>query len=409
MSARRKVVASGVLGLLIAISAVTVISLSGVPPVRPLSNSGTTSQGGSPETSSTTLTSNTGGSSGQESSAVTTTGPSQGQASGEQGVISVLVTDPPHVPAGVSAIYAYYIGLAVHRAQGWTTVMVAGEIELMGTVNVAQTLASANIPAGSYDQVKFDLTSALVTYNGANYTASVEGGHLAIRILGGAIVSSSQPSAALIDIQPMVVNVGSQTSPQFVLWAEARAFPVPQSQITATMRTEGNRFPLRGLSWWLNDENMANATLAVSGVSLSASSLNLTVADIGTTGTMLKLVVVSEATQTAGMMEDGSVPSAITGTAVFVVLANGTMAQFVPLLHVSLPMMSGESQTSVLDVLRSPGYNLTAGSSIQLSYSGSIELSFGLFAQPNGITSGNAYRITVVGDNTIASTEVTAT
>jgi hypothetical protein len=275
-------------------------------------------------------------------------------------------------------------------------------------VNVAQTLASANIPAGSYDQVKFDLTSALVTYNGANYTASVEGGHLAIRILGGAIVSSSQSSAALIDIQPMVVNVGSQTSPQFVLWAEARAFPVPQSQITATMRTEGNRFPLRGLSWWLNDENMANATLAVSGVSLSASSLNLTVAGIGTTGTVLKLVVVSEANPPSGMMKEDSVPSAITHTAVFVVLENGTMVQFVPIMHVSMPAMIGENQTSVVDVLRSAGYNLTAEASVSLSYSGSIELSFGVFAQPTGITSGTSYWVTVVGDNAISSTELTA-
>jgi hypothetical protein len=70
--------------------------------------------------------------------------------------------------------------------------------------------------------------------------------------------------------------------------------------------------------------------------------------------------------------------------------------------------MSGESQTSVFDVLRSAGYNLTAGSLVHLSYSGSIELSFGLFAQPSGITSGTSYRVTVVGDNTIGSTEVTA-
>ena len=318
------------------------------------------------------------------------------------------MTDPPRVPAGVTAIYAYYIGLAVHGTQGWKTVVAAGVVELMGTVNVAQTLASASIQAGSYDQVKLELTSAIMTYNGANYTALVQGGQLTIRIMGGTVVSASQPAAALIDIQPIVMNVGSESSPQFVLWAEARAFPVPSTQITMGIGTEGNKFTLRGLDWWDKDEGLANATLAVSGVSLSANSLGLTITDKGTSGTWLKLVVVSQANPILGITREDSVPSVITGTAVFVVLDNATLVQFVPLLHVSMPMMTGESQMSVLDVLRSAGYNLTAGSSVHLSYSGSIELSFGLLAQPTGITSGTTYWVTVVGDNTIISTEVTA-
>ena len=198
------------------------------------------------------------------------------------------MTDPPHVPTGVTAIYAYYISLAVHGERGWTTVSMAGEIELMGTVDVAQTLASANMPAGSYDQISLELTSALVTYEGVNYTAIVQGGHLTIRIQGGAIVSASQPAAALIDIQPIVMNVGSESSPQFVLWAEARAFPVPSAQISESTGTEGSRFSLQGLGWWGNDQNTANTAIAVSGVSLSANSLGLTVADTATSGTWLK-------------------------------------------------------------------------------------------------------------------------
>ena len=96
------------------------------------------------------------------------------------------------------------------------------------------------------------------------------------------------------------------------------------------------------------------------------------------------------------------------GAAVFVILDNGTLIQFVPILHISMPMAGGESQMSVLDALKMAGYNLTAGSSIHLSYSGTIELSFGIFAQPSGINSGQTYWVTVVGDNTISSTQVAA-
>jgi hypothetical protein len=247
-----------------------------------------------------------------------------------------------------------------------------------------------------------------VTYNGANYTAIVQGGHLTIRIAGNTVVSATQPAAALIDIQPLVMNVGSGSSPQFVIWAEARAFPIPAAEVNDAIGREGYRFSLSGLRWWNNDEGQANASLALSGVSLSANSLGLTVTDKGTAGTWLKLVVVSEVSPILGISKEDSVPSMITGSAVFVVLDNGTVVQFAPLLHVSMPMVSVESQTSVLDVLRSAGYNLTAGASVHLSYSGSIQLSFGLFAQPSGISSGTTYWVTVVGDNTISSTEVTA-
>jgi len=408
VSAQRTVVASGLVGLVVALSVVALISMSGVPPMRQAASSTTTSQGGSIETTGGTSTSQTGASTGVSSSTMTAATSSEGEASGGQGVLSVLITDPPHVPAGVTAIYAYYIGLAVHGAQGWSTVVAAGEIELMGTVNVAQTLASASIPAGSYDQVRFELTSALVTYIGANYTAIVQGGHLTIRIAGNTVVSATQPAAALIDIQPLVMNVGSGSSPQFVIWAEARAFPVPAAEVSDAIGREGYRFSLRGLEWWNSDEGQANASLALSGVSLSANSLGLTVTDKGTAGTWLKLVVVSQVSTILGISEDDSVPSMITGSAVFVVLDNGTVVQFAPLLHVSMPMVSVESQTSVLDVLRSAGYNLTAGAYVRLSYSGSIQLSFGLFAQPSGISSGSTYWVTVVGDNTISSTEVTA-
>jgi len=417
MSAHRTIIASGLVGLVVALSLVALISLSGVPPVRQLPTSVVTSEASTVQTTSSSAQSNTPSTttsaqttvSTSESSSVSTTATSsQGQASAGQGVLSVLMTDPPHVQTGVTAIYAYYIGLAVHGAQGWTTVAVAGEIELIGTVNVAQTLASANLPAGSYDQVTLELTSALVTYEGVNYTAIVQGGHLTIRILGGTVVSASQPAAALIDVQPIVMNVGSESSPQFVLWAEARAFPVPSAQVSETTGTEGYRFSLKGLDWWDNDQNVANVALAVSGISLSANSLGLTVADSGTSGTWLKLVIVSEANPTLGITGEDSVPSAMIGTAVFVVLDNGTLVQFVPILHISMPMAGGESQASVLDDLRMAGYNLTAGSTVHLSYSGTIELSFGVIAQPSGINSGQTYWVTVVGDNTISSTQVTA-
>ena len=102
-----------------------------------------------------------------------------------------------------------------------------------------------------------------------------------MEIIGGAKVSNTQAAAALIDIQPTVINVGTSSSPQFVLWAEARAFQVPSDQAGGGVETEGHMFNLKGNGWWDNDETMAKASLQLSQVSLSSNSLSLTAADTG--------------------------------------------------------------------------------------------------------------------------------
>lgn len=408
VSASRTVVTSGLVALLIGLSLIAIISASGVPPVR-LGLTTSTSTPSSENTGGGTQAGTTTTTGGGSIAGTTSTTSTEEQAAGSQGTLTVLLTDPPRVPAGVTAVYVYYVGLAAHGENGWVGIKDAGAIELMGTVDVALTLSSASIPAGTYDTIRFEVSSALVTFLGANHTAIVQGGQLTLRILGGAVVSATQAGGALIDIQPTVVNVGTSSGPQFILWASARAFPVPTSQITGDVDVAGHRFSLRGLAWWETYGMLANATLNLSGVSLSANSLSLNVADVGSSGTFLKLVVISASNFSPTAEGTGTVPISITSSAVFVVLDNGTLVQFLPLLHAAMPLIRGESQASVLDALLMSGYNLTAGATVHLSYSESIELSFGLLTPAAGITSGTTYWVTVIGNDAVATTSVIAT
>ena len=391
----RSVVTSGLAALLISLSLIALIGLSGTPP---LATTSTTSGSPSQEIAKTTTTS------GSPTPSTSTT-----QASSpSQGTLAIMLTDPPRVPAGVTAVYVCYSDLSVHGPMGWSTIKAQGEIEVLGTVNVGETLASSSLPEGSYDRVSFNVASALITYNGANYTAFVQGGQLAAKIAGGALVSAPQPAAAIIDIQPVVVNVGGTISPRFVLWAEAMAFPVPSGQVHPALVVEGYRQSLAGQGWWDDDLRTANASLRLSAVTLSSSSLNLKVADVGTFGTRLKMVVVSATNLQVETTGEGSVPAEVTGTAVLTVLPNGSLVQFRPLLHISMPYISGENQSSVFDALFMAGYNMSAGTAVGLSYSGTIALSFGLLTSSLGITGGTNYWVTVIGDNVVASTQVTA-
>jgi hypothetical protein len=280
----------------------------------------------------------------------------------------------------------------------------------MGTVNLAQTIASVNLPSGTYDAVRFQITSAEVTFNGANYSAVVQGSQLTIWFETDAVVSGQQASAAIIDIQPTVINVGTISSPRFVMWATAKAFPVPSTDVVTGMGVDGNSVSLSGMKWWDDDRAHASVNLQISGASLSANLLSLNVKDIGASGVKIRMVVVTNANLSGSTGSPDEVPREMLGSAVFLIRPNGTLVEFNRTGGIVSPYVTGVdvNGSSIIDALQLAGYNLTAGSSVGLSYSGAIQLGFGLLAPAQGIASGTSYWITVIGEGAVASTEVTA-
>lgn len=387
VSSSRGLAVSGIAGASLAIVLIALAALTGGALVmRPQSNASTTS----------TMPGGQG-----------TTSTSGAQAPGS-GVLSILVTDPPHAPEGVTAVYASYSSIQVREeGKSWVSMNSSGEVELMGTVNVGLTLSSAKIPQGTYDAIRLDITSATVTFEGKNYSATVNGGTLLIGIRGGTTVSGSQESAAIIDIQPSIFNIGSATSPTFMMKPVAMAFSVPSSSVQKSMDQEGNRCDLTGQNWWNDYQALFRSGLEINSASVSADSLSVSLKDNGSHGIQVWLVVVTSASLVPPNYPKYEMPMAMFGTATFVVFSNGTLFQFGPMLHMSSSMMGGDQMTSFLQYF-GHGYNLTAGATTSLQYSGNITLgSFG-FLSPHGIVSGDKYWVTVVGDEAIASVEITA-
>jgi len=323
------------------------------------------------------------------------------------GTLSLLMTDPPNAPKGVTAVYVSYSSLMVHdEGIKWIDLNSSGSVELMGTVNVALTLSSAKVPFGTYDAIRFDISSATVTYQGKNYSATVQGGTLTIGIKGGEVVSGSHASAAIIDIRPSVVNIGSQTGPEFVLRPVAFAFSVPSGNVDQSMGREGNRYSLVGMQWWDDDRAFANATLSITSAALSSNSLSVSLKDNGSQDIQVRMVIITAATLIPVDYGNHEMPMALMGSAVFIVFPNGTLVQYAPTLHT---MMPGDSQPSFLQDLVLGGLNLTAGSTTTLHYSGNITLGFGgMMTFSHSIASGQSYWVTVIGDQSVVSAEVTA-
>ncbi|TLX98812.1 MAG: DUF4382 domain-containing protein, partial [Thaumarchaeota archaeon] len=194
------------------------------------------------------------------------------------GTLSVLLTDPPHVPLGVTKVYIAYSNLAVHVSEagnqsGWTLLKSDGSIELLGTVNVSQTISSVKIAAGEYNLLRFNISSAQVTYNGKNYTAFVPRSALIVPIVGGIEVNASKPSATIINIQPTVYNIGSASNPEFMIRHWAKAFPVPSSQVTEEEEHEGHRLSLIGKVWWTDVLERYTSNALITSATLTPTSL----------------------------------------------------------------------------------------------------------------------------------------
>jgi hypothetical protein len=312
---------------------------------------------------------------------------------GSSGVLSVLLTDPPSVPEGVSGVYVTYSNLAVHADSsgdsGWVTIAGAGTIDTLKLVNLSQTISSATIPSLTYNLVAFDISSVKVDFMGKNYSATVNSGRLVVPIVGGVKVNSAHVAAALVDIQPTVLNLGDQSNPRFAVSTGAKALQVPESEETPSMKEVGNRSSLEGRSWLQTFRASHSDTLTNSGLSLAPRSFSFSVTNPGSDSLMIRLVVVTPAS--AGERVSAALGS-LSNSFVFAVGSDG-----------SLRLQAGASG-QVESVLEANGYSLAAGATHQFTYSGAITSLLG----SHGISSGTSYNVIIFGPETLSVQTVVA-
>ncbi len=337
------------------------------------------------------------------------------------GSLSLLMTDPPVTPTGVTAVYISYSDVMVHvsgdgNQSGWYPVGLSGTINLLGTVNISQTLGTVKIASGEYNFLRFNITSASVTYNGANYTAFVPTAELNVPIVGGVQVNDSKPSATVIDLQSTVVNIGSHSDPEFIIRSVVVAYPVPPGEVTSSVQQQGYRFNLSGMGWWTRIRDNYSSSIQITSASLSGSSLTLTVENTGNQSTVLYFVTVTPQLTFLGgygTSAHGHVTDSLLSSETLVVLANGTLSPLSNLGTLAQVAREGGKQSAeaYLALFGAPGYNLSAKASVTLTFNGSITIGFPTYdnGQPVSVTSGSAYTIAVLGTQTVATYTIDAT
>jgi hypothetical protein len=419
MSSRNQVVMAGVLAVAIALAAIV-----GAVYLLPSPN-----QNGTTSTNSGGVTS-------------TSTGAqSQGSApSTDQGTLSILLTDPPTVPAGVTAVYVTYSNVAVHVGKagnqtGWTNANTTGTVNLMQMVNVSSTIATVKVSTGVYNALRFNVSSALVTFNGGNYTAFVPKAELTVIIPGGIAVNSTSTAGAIIDMHPTVLNIGSKSTPEFIVDTAASVFGLPGGVITKAIEHVGTVMRIDNQTWWQHINEQYTANIQITAASVSNDSLSVTINNTGTQPVTLGTITVAPlgsecATPTSTSQNQRAAPPCFTGAAVFLVQNDSSLKSFSSFIlpnffggfgngqhgnrHSNSSSTSTTSTTSTTTSQSgaypgSTGYTLAPGQSVTLTYSGSISFGFAFGGRTApGVVSGDQYQITALGQEALAQTVVAA-
>ena len=324
---------------------------------------------------------------------------SASSSSSGQGNLAMQLTDPPTTAAGVSSAVVTYNGIAVHSASassttGWVHMNATGTIDLMSSANVSETMATAKVQSGAYDQAQINITSGTVTYDNHQYVATISSGTITAQMQQNAQVTASSTAQAIIDLRTFIINSGNSTSPQFIISATAKATSEPPSAVTSASVKVGSKTNLQGQSWWtvFVDETSTNAT--ITSATLTANSLDIQVQNSGNATADIQTVIITPISSSASV--NSSLPATLSGSEVFTLTSSGSLQASNTLQGVAL--------------LSAVGTSIQVGSSTTLSYSGVLSLGFGStgILQINVVVSGQDYLVTCMGANTFASTTVVA-
>ena len=124
-----------------------------------------------------------------------------------QGTVVLSITDPPQVqPANgrqydpsILHIYLTFAAIEIHQGgfgnssnNGWYTMIGSQKtVDLISVLTTAKTLGSTRLSTGTYDQLRFPVSAAVVTFsNLGNVTYSIPSDSLKVSITGGGFQSS---------------------------------------------------------------------------------------------------------------------------------------------------------------------------------------------------------------------------
>ena len=125
-----------------------------------------------------------------------------------EGIVTLSIIDPPsaqpgnslhynssilHIYVRFSEIDVHQVGLGTTNSTSWYSVVGSPvTVDMISVLNAPRTLGSANLATGTYDQVRFPVSTVIVTISMVgNVTYSIPSDLLRVSITGGGFQSSA--------------------------------------------------------------------------------------------------------------------------------------------------------------------------------------------------------------------------
>ncbi len=160
------------------------------------------------------------------------------------GYVSVLLTDPPHVPSGTQALFVSYSSLKVLLSNNsgtfWKQINTSGTVNLLSLVNFSKNLSAFNLPANSIvKRMSMRISNATITVNGTTYPVALTNNNISVSVFYSAKNTSAYN--ILLDLFPTVSAVVSANQTTFVMSPSATAATVVKnnSNPSSTASREG--------------------------------------------------------------------------------------------------------------------------------------------------------------------------
>ncbi len=125
------------------------------------------------------------------------------------GTLNIKVTDSPI--SGVSHIYLAVSSVTLQGTGNGTTSFTVNStrFDLFSLVNVTALLGSNKVPAGNYTMIRFNVTSATATVNGANVTLNVPSEQIKVPLHPQVQVKSGMTTTVVLDITADMTSISA--------------------------------------------------------------------------------------------------------------------------------------------------------------------------------------------------------
>jgi hypothetical protein len=223
-------------------------------------------------------------------SIITSVTTSISKSSTPMGVLAAQIADPPTLPAGTTHLYVNYSDIEAHTIISqnnsvWFTIAGNGTLDLTTVLDSGLTVGSAVVPSGLFDQARFGITGAIVTFYGKNYTAGIPIEQIIVPLANGGVTVAPNSSAGfVVEITPTVLpaNIGSR--PGFEMVPATLGVAIPSAAWNSSLSQTGSRISnITSEPWWSRQQTNLQNNLTVKAQVLTSNFLLLALNNTGTT------------------------------------------------------------------------------------------------------------------------------